>query len=393
MATQIGVGVSTKLDSFSAGRDAAREACYHLKERPDILFVFISPIFEQEEAIKGIRSIAREGLLAGCSSVSSISSKGYFLGAVTVCAISSENIIFSSDVGQHTSRSARSAGNNSVKELVNLKNSDRQLCVMFTDSMSGNMADVLRGSQEALGTSFPIIGGSGTDNFQFQKTYQYFNNSILTGSVVSVLVRGNINIGTGIAHGWQPIGKPHRITRFNSNIVREIDKRPAIELYNEYLGKEQGDLNKEGIGKIGCSYPLGVNIKGRNKYLTRSPLRIENEENLVFNAEIPERDDVNIMIGDKNMALDAVKEACKEALKNIIPRDIIFAMVFSDIARLQLLRKEAHKEAEIIKEMLGENVPFFGCYTYGEYAPINHYGYSGQSYFHNQAISIAIFST
>ena len=92
------------------------------------------------------------------------------------------------------------------------------------------------------------------------------------------------------------------------------------------------------------------------------------------------------------MALDAVREACKEALKNIVPKDIIFAMVFSDIARLQLLRKEAYKEVEIIKTILGENIPFFGCYTYGEYAPIDHYGYSGQSYFHNQAISIAVFS-
>lgn len=392
MATQIGIGISTKLDSTLAGREAAREAHSRLKEHPDIIFVFISPIFEQDEVIKGIRSVIKDCPLVGCSSIGAITSNGYFSGAVSVCAIASGNISFSPSAGLNVSRNARIAGSKAAKKSIHTKNSNRQLYIMFTDCLSGNMADVLRGSQEILGTSFPVIGGSATDNFRFRRTWQYFNNSILSDSVVGVLVEGDANVGMGVSHGWQTIGKPHRITRSSSNILKEIDRRPAIELYNEYLGKEPGELIKEGIGKLGCNYPLGISIKGKNNYMTRSPFRIEDEENLVFNAEMPEREDINLMIGDKNMALNAVKEACKEALKNIAAKDVVFAMVFSDIARLQVLRKEAHKEAEIIKDILGENVPFFGCYTYGEYAPMNRHGYSGQSYFHNQAISITLFS-
>ncbi|MBU3911036.1 MAG: FIST C-terminal domain-containing protein [Candidatus Omnitrophica bacterium] len=392
MGTQVGIGVSTKLDSTLAGREAAREAYSHLREHPDVIFVFISPIFEQEEAIKGIRSVIKGCLLVGCSSVGSITSGGCFLGAVAVCAIASTDISFSSSASLNVSRNARLAGNKAAKESICAKNSDRQLYIMFTDCLSGNMADVLRGAQEILGTRFPIIGGSAVDNFQFRKTWQYLNNDILSDSVVGLFIGGNINVGIGVSHGWQPVGSPHRITRSSSNILKEIDRRPAIELYNEYLGKDPGELLKEGIGKLGCNYPLGIRIKDKDTYMTRSPIRIEDNGALVLSAEIPEHKNINLMIGDNNLALEATREACREALKNSMGKNISFAIVFSDIARLQLLRKDQHKEVEIIRKALGKDVPFFGCYTCGEYAPVDLYGYSGQSYFHNQAISIALFS-
>ncbi|GAF99596.1 unnamed protein product, partial [marine sediment metagenome] len=221
---------------------------------------------------------------------------------------------------------------------------------MFSDSLSGNGADILRGTQEVLGTSFPIIGGSAADEMRFQKTYQYLNNSIYTDSIVGLLISGDIDVVIGKAHGWQPIGKPHRITKARSNIIREIDRRAAAELYEEYFGKSLEELKNEGMGKLGVSYPLGIKMKGKNKYLIRAPLKIEDNGSLVLNAEIPEGQDVNLMMGDKNLCLDAVREMCSEVAKDIYSRDIRFVTVFSDIARYNLLRNSAREEIEIIKE-------------------------------------------
>ena len=130
----------------------------------------------------------------------------------------------------------------------------------------------------------------------------------------------------------------------------------------------------------------------KEEYIIRMPLKIEEDGSLMLSAEIPERENINLMIGDKNSALAATREACLEALESIPKSKIKFAMVFSDVARLHLLRKDSQKESEIIKKILGEDVPFFGCYTYSEYGPFYIKGYEGQSYLHNQAISIAIFS-
>ena len=284
------------------------------------------------------------------------------------------------------------AGNQAARLSSNLKDATKQLYVMFSDSLSGNAADILRGAQEVRGTSFPIIGGSATDNLKFQRSYQYLNNDIYNDSVVGLLAAGNIKIGIGNAHGWQPIGRPHKVTRSRLNIIKEIDGRRACTLYEEYLRKTSDELKMEGIAKMGSSYPLGMELEGKKEYLMRVPLKIGDDGSLILNAEIPEGKDINLMIGDKKSALEATERSCSQALRGIRKSSIRFALVFSDIGRFLLLRKDSTREIDIIKEAMGKDVPFFGCYTCGLYAPITSQGYSGQSYFHNQSISITVFS-
>jgi hypothetical protein len=46
------------------------------------------------------------------------------------------------------------------------------------------------------------------------------------------------------------------------------------------------------------------------------------------------------------------------------------AFVFDSISRNKLLGRKSEKEIQIIKEVLGKNVPFIGFYSYGEQAPL-----------------------
>lgn len=396
MTTISSCGVSTKLDSFAAGREAAQSAYYQLSRRePKAIITFISTIFDQKETIKGIRSVIRNAPLAGCSSAGSITANGPLRGSISVFLIHSDSIGISFGIGNNISKNARLAAHKAASKALDgsIKNKTTKAYMMFSDSLSGNGTNILRGTQEVLGTSFPIIGGLAADELSFQKTYQYLNNDIYTDSVVGILISGNLDIGIGKAHGWQPIGKPHKITRARSNIVREIDRKIAIELYEDYFGKSFQELKDLGIGKLGVSYPLGIKIKGEKDYLIRTPLKAEDNGSLLLSAEIPEGEDVNIMIGDKNLALAATKSACLEAAKGIQKQNIKFIAVFNDIARYNLLRRDSRKETELIKEVFGRDIPIMGFYTYGEYASSNIYGQQKEwSNFQNQAFSIAVFS-
>lgn len=395
MATTVGLGLSTKLDSFAAGREAAQNAYYQIgRHSPDLIITFISTIFNQVDVIKGIYSIIKEGPLIGCSSAGSIVTTGTFRNSLCVLMIKSDSMSFSLGMARRVSRNARSAGYEVANQTFSKSTKEKttKVFVMFSDSLSGNGADILRGVQEVLGTSFPIIGGSAADELRFQKTYQYLNNNIYTDAIVGLLINGNINIGIGKAYGWQPIGKPHRITKARSNTIREIDRRTAIELYEEYFGKSREEIKNEGIGRLGVNYPLGIRTKGKSEYLIRAPLRLEDNGSLVLNAEIPEGEDINLMMGDKNLCLDATRNMCREVAKDVYVRNIRFVIVFSDIARYNLLRNDAREEIEIIKECFGKNIPIVGCYTYGQYASPDRYEYKGWSNFHSQALSIAVFS-
>ncbi|MCX5692588.1 MAG: FIST C-terminal domain-containing protein [Candidatus Omnitrophica bacterium] len=393
MPTVIGTGISTKLDSFAAGKEAALNAYYQIgKNEPSILIIFISTIFDQEIVIKGVYSIIKDVPLIGCSSIGSISTYGSSRDSVTVFIISSNSIGFSCGIGHDISKNPRLAGHNAARQASNSKHNPKQAYIMLSDSLTGNNADILRGSQEALGTSFPIIGGGACDKACFQKTYQYMGNEIRTNSVAGVLVSGDMKLGIGKSSGWQPIGKSHKITKAKSNIVKEIDKKIAVELYEEYFEKSFLELKNEGICALGINYPLGVRAGNGEEYLTRVPLAIEENGSLVLNADIQEGEDISLMIGDKDLVLESAKKAVMEAMKDIKSAKIKFAVIFSDISRLLLLRKDAYKEIDIIKENIGKNTPILGCYTFGEYAPFIVNEYKGQCYFNNQSISIALFS-
>jgi hypothetical protein len=98
------------------------------------------------------------------------------------------------------------------------------------------------------------------------------------------------------------------------------------------------------------------------------------------------------MIGDKDLILESARKAATEALNDIKNAKIKFALVFSDIARLLLLRKDANKEIAIVKEVIGGNIPILGCYTSGEYAPFDTAELKGQCHFNNHSISVVLFS-
>lgn len=395
MATIVGTGISSKLDSFAAGKEAALTAYYQIgKNDPGIIIAFISTIFDQDSAIKGIHSIIKDTPLIGCSSVGAISSHGSHRDSVSVFIISSNSIKFSCGVGEGVSKNPRSSGNTAAKQTSTAKYNSKQAYIMFSDSMSGNSADILRGAQEELGTGFTIIGGGASNRSLTPTTYQYKDNKIYTDSVVGALIAGDIKLGVGNSNGWRPIGKPHKVTKVKYNTIKEIDKKIAVEIYEEYFEKSFEELKTEGVYKLGLNYPIGMQWlnKDTKEYITRAPIKIDDGGGIVLNADIREGKEISLMIGDKEWVLESAKIAASKAMDSIKNPRIKFAIMLSDISRLFLLRKDAKKEIDTVRDVIGKNVPILGCYTFGEYMPFNANESSSQFYFNNQSVSIALFS-
>ncbi|MDO8603111.1 MAG: FIST N-terminal domain-containing protein [Candidatus Omnitrophota bacterium] len=397
MATLIGTGISTKLDSLAAGKEAALSAYHQIeKNNPSILIIFISAIYIQHEAIKGVRSIIKDTPLIGCSSIGSISSYGSNQNSVTVFIISSDSIKFFCGTGDKVSNNSRLAGSKAaLKAFGSIKNRGiKQAYLMFSDGVSGNSADILRGAQEVLGTYFPIIGGGACNNLYGSKASQYADNEIHNDSVIGAIISGNLVLGMGQSSCWQPIGKPHKVTKANSNIIKEIDKKAAVKIYEDYFEISPQEITNDWIFKLGIRYPLGIRQTDENKnYITRIPLMAGDNGSLALNADIKEDEDISLMISDKDLILESAKNAAKEALSYIKDTKIKFAVMFSDISRLLLLRNDAYKEIDIVKETIGKETPILGCYTLGEYGLFNATESAGSQYcFNNHSISITLFS-
>jgi len=389
MATQAGVGFSSNKDAYQAGYEACGLAMKKAGiEKPDLLIAFSSIGLNQKEVVRAINEASGRAPLIGCSDAGEITNQGASQGGLAVMAIKSDSIKFTLGTGGKIEDGAREAGESLAKDIAGKSSEKISSLVMLTDVLKGNGADIVRGAQEVLGKDFLIFGGAAGDDFKFQETFVYYLDQVLPSSIVGVGLSGNFSLGTGVRHGWIPVGLPKTVTKSHGAVVEEIDGKPAVGIYEEYFGKKAEELRTEPLAIMAITYPLGISVEGSDELLIRDPITVDDKGAITCAAEIPEGSEVRLMIGNKDEAISAAKDAAQKALSQlngIPPKAVI---IFNCIARNKLFGNDASDEIRAIQSIMGADVPLIGFYTYGEQAPIGGNITRPFSCFHNETAVI-----
>lgn len=396
MSLNAAVGVGHGEDSFAAGVSACHDALAGLKgKKADVLIVLASSKYNQEELLKGVKSISGDTLIVGSSTAGEIVTEGPLsLNSVVVMALTSENIKFFAAVGKPVSEGPHEAGKSVAEEVKKMAGDALKAFIMLPDVLNGNGAEIVRGVLSALGEHFPVVGGASGDDFQFKKTYQYLNGEVHTNSVVGLGLTGDFKMGIGVKHGWIPIGAQMKVTKSEGNVLHEVDGKPAIKVYEEYFGQEEAAVLKtETLAKLAITYPLGLQVAGSEEWLIRDPLMVDQNGSITCAAEIPQGSEIKLMIGSIEEAVKVAKQAASNALEQLegaTPKAII---IFNCIARNKLFGQRSGEEISAIREVIGRDVPLIGFYTYGEQAPLNGEVKninSCNSAFHNETVVITV---
>jgi hypothetical protein len=392
----IGVGLSTEKNPVLAVREAIKSASINLaSEKIDLAIIFSTTDLSSLNLLKTLSLTLSDVPLIGCSGAAIISNQGIFKRGLVITLLGlPENVYFNvACVRDIKIKAALNAGKELGEQLLyGFRDVRRDLSVIFCDGLMEDSPSLINGLQQRLGRSFPLVGACASDNMRFLKTYLYFNQELLTDSVVGILWGGKLNFGLGNRHGWKPLGKPRTVTKSEGNTVYEIDDRPAAKIYEEYFAKNLSELQKE-IRRISMLYPIGIYMAGEEEYVLRNALSLENNGSLRFQGDVSQGSSIRLMIGTKESCLAATRQAVEEAkgisyglrdksrLKN-------FVLVFDSVSRHMLLRRDAEQELKIIKEGFGGDTPIIGVYTYGEQAPLRAISYQGQACFYNQTITL-----
>jgi len=365
------IGWSEKADSLEAGKEAAELALSRLSLfGPQLAIVFGSSWFDQWLLLQGVHSVLGSIPTIGGSTAGEILPSGPVSHSCVVMLIASETLSCSTGMGEAVDRVPREAGQQAAFTAVRgFHGSPRMGFLLFGDGLVTNYADVVRGMQEVLGTSSLIVGGMAGDDFRFAQTYQYVNNRVLSRSVVGVLLGGPIKIGVGCQHGFAPVSKPRRITRAHTHILYELDGQPAASVYEEYFGPEVVQrMRQEGLTRQSIAYPLGIQPETSEAWLLRNVVSFGEDGSLSCSGEIREGSWLQLMIGSRELALEAARKAAQEAIRPL--NRIGCALVFDSAVRRMLLGpQQAAMEIAQIREAIGPSIPLIGCYTYGEQAP------------------------
>lgn len=386
-----GIGKSNNPDAIKAGAEACKQALSEAGHKANLIIVFSTVAYDQEKMLKGIRSISKEIPLVGCSDSGEITTDGPTSEQVAVMALNSDTINFTIGLGEGADKSSHEAGSMSAREVKKKARGDLSLFMMLLDGLAENGAAAVRGVQEVLGKNFPIMGGSAGDDFLFKKTYEYFNDQVLTNAMIGIGLSGKFSFGVGVRHGWEPIGLPMKVTKAKGAKLIEINNRPALSIYEDYFGKKAEELIKEPIARMAYTYPLGMSVEGSSELLIRDVVIANEKGEITCAAEIPEGSEVRLMLGDYDKAIQAVKEAAEGALAQLKESKPKAIFVFNCMARRKLLGARTGDEISAIQDVLGKDIPLIGFYTYGEMAPLGGVlGAGCRSVFHNETMALLV---
>jgi hypothetical protein len=259
--------------------------------------------------------------------------------------------------------------------------------LLFSDGLNVNGTELVRGLNSVLPSRVVVTGGLAGDGSRFQRTWVVHHGAPQANLVVAAGLYGeSVSVGHGSKGGWDNFGPERLITRSQGNILFELDGRPALELYKEYLGELA-----EGLPATGLLFPLALRSDSSDeKNLVRTILAVdEATQSLTFAGDVPQGSLARLMRANFDRLIDGASEAAEMTGEtDASGRGDTLAIAISCVGRRLVLGQRAEEEIEATLDVLPEGTRQIGFYSYGEIAPYMR----GQCDLHNQTMTLTTIS-
>jgi hypothetical protein len=362
MALHAAVGFAQALD----GREASLQAAHHALNRlgaiaPGLGIVIASHQYRARDVASGAASLLGDAPLIGFSTPAGLTSTGLHSHSVVVAVLSAEDLEASSYWLPGYAQSSRETASQ-LDMLVS--GNQAQNVIVFADGFNG---DAEQFCNSISPKTFRIVGSLSSGDLHTGNTYQIAGNQTGTGALSALTFSGNLRMGIGYAHGWDPVGGQLRVTRSRGFWLRTLDTRPASETYAELFGFPAREWGFPPLSHMARLYPLGM--EQGDELVIRSPIRVEADGSFRMNAPVRDGTDAFLMVGSRISCQRAAQQATQQALRELDGAKPAFALVLVDIAWQMLLKATPGAEIAAIQEIIGEGVPIAGGYTLGQIVP------------------------
>ncbi len=257
--------------------------------------------------------------------------------------------------------------------------------LVFSDGLLVNGTALVQGIQEQLPEGVAVTGGLVGDGAQFKKTVVGVDGVPTSGAIVLIGLYGDsLTIGYGSVGGWDPFGPERTITKSKYNVLYELDGKPALALYKEYLGAKAKDLPASGL-----LFPLKLHDTSEKteRETVRTLLAVdEKTQSMTFAGDMPEGMRAQLMKANFDRLIEGAAGAASLSQQKRKKNSVELALLISCVGRKLVLKERVEEEIEAIADILGKDVPLTGFYSYGEICPTA--PTEKQCQLHNQTMTI-----
>ncbi|MEQ1656272.1 MAG: FIST N-terminal domain-containing protein, partial [Nitrospira sp.] len=158
--------------------------------------------------------------------------------------------------------------------------------LVLSDGLGVNGSELIRGLNSVLPEEVVVTGGLAGDGDRFKRTWVIKDGLPVPGHVTAVGFYGpTVRLTHGSKGGWDLFGPERLITRSQGNVLYELNQKPALQLYKDYLGELAS-----GLPGTALHFPLAIRQTQRDaKRLVRTILAVdESAQSLTFAGDMPE---------------------------------------------------------------------------------------------------------
>lgn len=365
-------------DSMPADGSVERNA--HLDEAHLVVVFAGREALLREDRIRTIRQLWPGAQTVGCSTAGEIAGTQVLDGSIVATAIQfhGANVRTVSQSVTATNGGAMQVGERIAGQL---SQPDLRHVFVLSDGLGVNGSELVCGLTTALEDGVTVTGGLAGDGSRFEKTVLLHGDVCESGRVVAVGFYGSgLRVGCGSMGGWDPFGPERRITRSKGNVLFELDGRPALDLYVEYLGEHAADLPAAGL-----LFPLAIRPSRNDAAVVRTILAVDSRErSLTFAGDMREGFYARLMRANFDRLLDGATGAARTSLQGFESRPPELTLLVSCVGRKLVLQQRIEEEVESVRGVLGETA-ITGFYSYGELAPFTA---SSKCELHNQTMTV-----
>lgn len=253
---------------------------------------------------------------------------------------------------------------------------------VLSDGLRVNGTQLVRGINDVLPPGVVVTGGLAGDGARFQNTWTLQHGLPTAGIVTAIGLHGpHVRIGHGSKGGWDIFGPERTVTRSSGNVLYELDGKPALDLYKEYLGDRAS-----GLPATGLLFPLALRASAsEQKRLVRTILAVdEQHKSMTFAGDIPQGALAQLMRANFDRLVEGASDAASVTYSGNPATGGTLAIAISCVGRRLLLGERTEEEVEATLAALLPGTEQLGFYSYGELSPYA----SGACDLHNQTMTM-----
>lgn len=361
------VGHSDDPDVEDAVDEAVDQALAQLVGEPKAALLFSGTSYDDQELLACLKARLGSVPMIGCTTDGELSSAAFSHDGVLITLLSGQAIeSVQVGMGQNLEADPKAA----VAQASAGMDSAPALVLSTPSSLRSNLDEAMRALQARF-EGAPIAGGASGDRIKFSNAREFANGVASSDSIPLMAIYGDIEVGLGVASGWQPVGQAWAVTRAEGNVVHELDGEPALKTLKAWMGSAAATVNFE--------FPLAVFPDGVDgKFYLRAVLSVDEVTGAIhFPAEVPQGSTLRVTRATHDGVLSGADESIQQAMSAMSgPADGCF--VFSCTGRKWMLGSRAEEEREHI--LAHTQAPIAGFYGFAELGPLGALGAS----IHNQ---------